>query len=254
MLALLILPLVGLAVRALATSDSLPALFSRPLVEAALLSVTTTSVSALAIVALGGPLAYAFARYDFPLKRVLNIAVELPVVLPPVVAGLALLMTFGRRGLLGGALSAAGISLPFTVIAVVIAQVFVAAPFFIRAAQVQFQSIPRELEEAAGIDGASGLKVFWHVILPLSARGLLTGLILSWARALGEFGATILFAGNLQGKTQTMPLFLYGTLERDIDAALWAGLLLIGVAVVALGVMRWLGRSLDERSEADCCP
>lgn len=249
MLALLLLPLGTLIVRALAQTGSLPALFSRPVADAVLLSLSTTSLSALAIVLFGGPLAYAFARYNFPFKRVLNVAIELPVVLPPVVAGLALLMTFGRRGFIGSALAEAGITLPFTAVAVIIAQVFVAAPFFIRAAQVQFQGIPRELEEAASIDGASGLQIFWHVILPLSARGLLVGLVLSWARALGEFGATILFAGNLQGRTQTMPLFVYSAMERDIDSALWAGLLLVGVAMAALGVMRWLTRSLDDGRE-----
>ncbi|HQA66724.1 MAG TPA: ABC transporter permease [Aggregatilineales bacterium] len=246
MLALLVVPIAALVLRALAGRGSLPALLSQPLADAVLLSLITTSLSALLIVALGMPLAYVFARYRFPLKRVLNVLIEVPVVMPPVVAGLALLMTFGRRGVLGGVLAGAGVSLPFSAAAVVIAQVFVASPFFIRAAQVEFQSIPRELEEAASIDGATGVQTFLHVILPLSARGLLVGLVLSWARALGEFGATILFAGNLQGRTQTMPLFVYGAMERDLNAALWASVMLIGVAVMALGVMRWLSRSLEE--------
>lgn len=249
MLALLLLPLLTLGLRALAAPGGLPGVLGEPLLQAVALSLWTTSLSVLVIVALGTPLAYAFARYRFPLKRLLNAVIELPVVLPPVVAGLALLMTFGRRGLVGGPLAEAGITLPFSTAAVIIAQVFVAAPFYIRSAQVQFQSIPRELEEAASIDGAGGLKAFRHVILPLSVRGLLGGLVLSWARALGEFGATILFAGNLQGRTQTMPLFLYSAFERDIDAALWAGVLLIWVAVLALGVMRWLTRSVEDGQE-----
>jgi molybdate transport system permease protein len=245
MLALLLLPLVTLAIRALGNSGGLDALLSRPVGSAVALSLSTTSLSVLAICLLGTPLAYVFARRTFPFKRILNVLIELPIVLPPVVAGLALLMTFGRRGLLGGTLAGAGITLPFTTAAVVIAQVFVAAPFYIRAAQVQFQGIPPELEEAASIDGATRLETFWHIILPLSTRGLLAGLLLSWARALGEFGATILFAGNLQGRTQTMPLFVYSAMEQDLDAALWAGLLLVWVALIALGAMRWMSRALE---------
>ncbi|NDJ51805.1 MAG: molybdate ABC transporter permease subunit [Chloroflexi bacterium] len=198
------------------------------------------------IVAIGTPLAYLFARFQFPLKRILNTLIELPIVMPPVVAGLALLMAFGRRGLLGAPLEMLGITLPFSLAAVLMAQVFVSAPFYIRAAQLKFQSIPRELEEAASIDGADRWREFWFVTLPLSLPGLLMGLILSWARALGEFGATILFAGSLQGSTQTMPLLVYAALERDIHAALWAGLILIGLAVLALGVVRWMGRQFGE--------
>ncbi len=249
MLALLILPAVALAGRALAAPGGFQSLASRSVIEAVVLSLGTTALSAIAIVCFGTPLAYVFARYRFPLKRALNVLVELPIVLPPVVAGLALLMTFGRRGLFGAPLEALGIVLPFSTAAVVIAQVFVAAPFYIRAAQVEFSSIPRELEEAANIDGAGGWRLFTAITLPLSARGLLVGLVLSWARALGEFGATILFAGSLQGRTQTMPLLVYGALERDFNAALWAGLLLVWVAVMALALVRWLTRALDEEDE-----
>lgn len=246
MLLLLLVPLGTLAVRTFTNQEGLAALLSRPIADAVLLSLSTTAISEIAIIGLGTPLAYVFARYRFPLKRVLNVAIELPVVLPPVVAGLALLMTFGRRGFIGSYLAEIGITLPFTAAAVVIAQVFVAAPFYIRAAQVQFRGIPRELEEAASIDGASRVQIFWRVILPLSARGLLAGLVLSWARALGEFGATILFAGNLQGRTQTMPLFVYSAMESNLDAALWAGMLLISVAAIALGLMRLLTSSIDD--------
>jgi molybdate transport system permease protein len=220
------LPLIALAVYTLSESDGSSILLSRPVLGAMSLSLATTAVSAAIIVALGTPLAYWLGRYRFRLRSAISVLVELPIVMPPVVAGLALLMAFGRRGLLGAPLVAAGINLPFSTAAVVIAQVFVAAPYYVRTAQVSFQSIPRELEQAASIDGADGLGLFWHITLPLSSRGLVAGLILSWARALGEFGATILFAGNLQGRTQTMPLLVYGALERDLGAALWAGLLL----------------------------
>ena len=254
MLSLLLLPLLVLAIRAVGSAASLPSirvLASRPTLEAVKLSLSTTAISVLVIAGLGTPLAYVFVRYQFPLRRALNVLIELPIVLPPVVAGLALLLTFGRRGLLGQPLAAVGIQLPFSTAAVVIAQVFVAAPFFIRAAQVQFMSIPPELEEAASMDGASGWQVFWHIILPLSARGLVVGVLLSWARALGEFGATILFAGNLQRRTQTMPLFIYSVFERDFDAALWAALLLVWVAVATLALGRWLARSIDDGSQQE---
>lgn len=248
MLLLIGLPLVALVARALgglAAPDALSLVASRPVIDAVTLSLGTTAASILAIVVLGTPLAYVFAHYQFPLKRFFNLLVELPIVLPPVVAGLALLMAFGRRGLFGGSLAMLGISLPFSTPAVVIAQVFVAAPFYIRAAQVGFQSIPADLEEAASIDGASEWQTFRHIVLPMTARALIAGLVLSWARALGEFGATVLFAGSLRGVTQTMPLLVYNALEQDFNAALWAGVLLVWVAMVALGLMRWLSRAVE---------
>ncbi len=202
--------------------------------EAISLSLLTTLLTLIITVLFGTPLAFLFARGKFPFKRALNILVELPIVLPPAVAGLALLLTFGRRGLLGPALSIAGISLPFTTAAVVLAQTFVAAPFYIRAAQLGFQSVTREIEDAARVDGAAGWTLFRRVTLPLALRALAAGLVLCWARALGEFGATILFAGSLQGRTQTMPLLIYNVIERDIDAAIWTGVILIALALVAL--------------------
>ncbi len=249
-LGLIILPIAALVIRTVSQSrDILFSLVSQPVMSAVGLSLGTTSISVLIILLMGTPVAYAFARYRFPFKRILNVVIELPIVMPPVVAGLALLMAFGRRGLLGHPLAAAGINLPFSAAAVVIAQVFVSAPFFIRAAQIQIEAIPRELEEAACIDGADSWNTFWYIILPLSLRGMLAGLVLSWARALGEFGATILFAGNLQGKTQTMPLLVYGALERDLNTALWAGLVLLAMAVFALGFVRWVTRSLNESDQ-----
>jgi molybdate transport system permease protein len=154
-------------------------------------------------------------------------------------------MAFGRRGLLGPLLGQVGVSLPFTTAAVIVSQTFVAAPFFIRTAQVRFSALPRDLIEAASMDGATSGTIFRTIALPLSAPGLLAGLVLSWARALGEFGATILFAGSLQGRTQTMPLLVYGALERNLNDALWSSLLLVVLALTALLVVRWLARSLE---------
>jgi molybdate transport system permease protein len=251
MLSLLLIPLIALLVRALADPRQPLALLDPAVLSAVRISLLTTGISMICVILLGTPLAYAFARYNFPFKRILNVLVELPIVLPPVVAGLALLMAFGRRGLLGPALASVGITLPFTPAAIVLAQVFVSSPFYIRAMQSRFESIPREIEEAASMDGASSWRIFGLITLPLSTRALLTGLVLSWARALGEFGATILFAGNLQGRTQTMPLLVYGALERDFNAALWTGLLLVVLAVGTLGLVSWLGRRLANQEESD---
>jgi molybdate transport system permease protein len=171
-------------------------------------------------------------------------------ILPPAVAGLALLLTFGRRGLVGGALDSIGITIPFTPFAVILAQTFVAAPFYIRAAQVGFLSVSKEIEDAARVDGAPSLALFLRITLPLSSRALAAGLILCWARALGEFGATILFAGSLQGRTQTMPLLIYNIIERDLDAAVWTGLILIALALVAMIISQALARSAVEDNAA----
>lgn len=240
MLVFLALPVIALVGRAR------PCIPGLPMLSALGLSLGTTLLSLAIIVLFGTPLAYTFARYHFRFKRMLNTLVEMPIVMPPVVAGLALLVTFGRRGLLGPPLEAMGIALPFSTAAVIMAQVFVSAPFYIRSAQVRFQAVPRDLEQAAGIDGASSWQVFWYITLPMSSRGLLAGMVLSWSRALGEFGATILFAGNLQGRTQTMPLLVYNALERDVNTAVWTGVVLLIMAAVALSAMRWLARVVGD--------
>jgi molybdate transport system permease protein len=151
------------------------------------------------------------------------------------------LLTFGRRGLLGGPLAAIGIELPFTTAAVVLASLFVAAPFYVRAARSGFLAVPRELEEAARVEGASERQVFRFVTMPVSAPALFGGAILCWARALGEFGATIMFAGQVMGRTQTMPLAIYAALESDLDAALAVSVLLLGISFALLVFFRrWL--------------
>lgn len=210
--------------------------------EAIWLSLWTTFWSSLITVLFGTPLAFVLARWRFFGRRLLTVIVELPIVLPPTVAGLALLVALGRRGALGPALSAVGLTLPFTTLAVIFAQTFVSAPFYIRAAQVGFSAIPREIEDAARVDGASGLTLLRHIILPLSGTALAAGLTLSWARALGEFGATILFAGSIAGRTQTLTLFIYNILESNIDAAIWTSLILLGLALIALIASQWLSR------------
>ncbi|NOK85695.1 MAG: Molybdenum transport system permease protein ModB [Chloroflexi bacterium AL-W] len=235
----LALPLVGLLLRAL-RQNAWQALSADAVMTAIQLSAITTLSSVSFTLIFGTPLAYLLARGKFPFKRLVNVIVELPIVLPPAVAGLALLSVFGRRGIFSHTLDSLNLTIAFTGVAVVIAQTFVAAPFFIRAASVGFASIPREIEDAARVDGASEAALFWFITLPLAGRSLGAGLVLSWARAMGEFGATIMFAGSLQGITQTMPLFIYETFNRDVDAAIAAGLILVGVALVALMLSAWL--------------
>lgn len=239
MAAFLVIPFVALVWRAL-TLEGRVAVDELSIASAVAISLSTTAVTMALIVLLCTPLAYFLARYQFPLKRLLTVIIEIPIVMPPVVAGLALLSAFGRRGLLGLPLANLNITITFTLSAVVLAQLFVSSPFYIRAAQSRFESLPREYEDAAAVDGASQWLIFWRIILPQSARALLAGLILSWARALGEFGATLLFAGNLQGRTQTMPLLVYGALEQNLRVTFVTALILLGLAVVAFTLTRWL--------------
>lgn len=234
-----IVPFIALVWRAITLEGQVPA-DGLSIFSAVMLSLGTTAITGVLIVILGTPLAYFLARHDFPLKRLVTVFIEIPIVMPPVVAGLALLSAFGRRGLIGTTLANLNITITFTLTAVVLAQLFVSAPFYIRAAQSRFESLPRVYEDAAAVDGANRWLIFWQVMLPQSRQALLTGLILSWARALGEFGATILFAGNLQGRTQTMPLLVYGALERDLRVTFVTALILLGLAVLAFALTRWL--------------
>ena len=242
---LLLLPILALAVYGVSARawEGLPD--SAAILTAILLSFASTFVVACLTALLGTPLAYVLSRGQFAGKHLISVFIELPIVMPPAVAGLALLLTFGRRGLIGSPLSDAGIIIPFSIAAVIIAQFFISAPFYIRSAQTGFSGIPPEVEDAARVDGAEGWLMFQHITLPVAWRALASGLILSWARALGEFGATILFAGNLQGRTQTMPLLVYSVFERDIQAAVWTGLILVALALVALSLSQWFARAQD---------
>lgn len=242
MFGLLVVPGLALLWRAIdyISSDYLMEL--DPLLASLFLSLATTLISILVILLFGTPLAYLLARQDFRFKKLLAVFVELPIVMPPVVAGLALLAAFGRRGILGTSLEIFNIQLTFTPAAVILAQVFVAAPFYIRTAQNRFNTIPSELEEAARMDGANSWIIFRSILLPLSKKALLAGIILSWARALGEFGATILFAGNIMGKTQTIPLFIYSSLERDLGATYLTAGIMLALAALLLAWVRLLTR------------
>jgi molybdate transport system permease protein len=202
------------------------------------ISLVTTLISTLIIILGGTPLAYSQARGQFRFSRAVDTLVDLPLVLPPAVAGVALLMAFGRRGILGGLLSDLGIHIAFTPLAVILAQVFVAAPFYIKSATVGFKNIDQELEQSAALDGASSPQIFRFLTLPLSWSALLGGSVMSWARALGEFGATIIFAGNFPGRTQTMPLAIYIGFELDLNIALTLSVILILFSFLALIVSK----------------
>lgn len=235
----LALPLLVVVVQAL--EAGLAEQIAQPTVARAIqLSVATTLLSVALTTLLGTPLAYWLARSKLRGRSVIETLLDLPIVLPPAVAGLALLMTFGRRGLFGPLLTQWNISLPFTTIAVVMAQTFVAAPFFIRSAQTGFASVPHSIEEGASDLGANPWRVFQHVTFPLAGPALLSGTILSGARALGEFGATILFAGNFAGRTQTMPLAIYQAMESDLGAALTLAAVLIFISFGFLLILRWI--------------
>ena len=241
--AFVILPLLGLIVRS-PWSDAVTALTAPETVDALKLSLLASlSATAVALV-LGVPLAWICARLEFPGRDLLRALTTLPMVLPPVVGGIALLLAFGRRGLLGSWLdSIFGITLPFTTTGVVMAETFVAMPFLILTVEAGLRSMDRRYEEAARALGASRWRVFTRVTLPLIAPSLLAGSVLCWARALGEFGATITFAGNFPGVTQTMPLAVYLLLETNQEASfiLSLVLLLISLAVLVGLRHRWLG-------------
>lgn len=245
------LPVLVLVLRALLGGGLLSAIASPVVVDAVVLSLVTTSISLVLIVCLGLPLAFVLARRRFRGSSLLETAIDLPIVLPPSVAGLALLLVFGRQGLLGRPLDVFGLAVPFTTVAVILAQTFVAAPFFIRSARAGLAGVERDLEDAARVDGAAERDVARWITLPLAAPALTAGMIMCWARALGEFGATIMFAGNIPGRTQTLPLVVYsefggGHLEASIAAASILVLAAFGV-LVSVRTLHWR-RALDVRT------
>jgi molybdate transport system permease protein len=246
LLLFLLLPLLALLFYSspgeLATNLALPEVR-----QAIGLSLRTSTWATLASVLLGTPAAYLLARRQFPGRLLFDNLIDLPIVLPPAVAGLSLLLVFGRRGWIGGWLDGLGLRVTFTEVAVVIAQTFIAVSLFIRAASIGFAAVEPELEDAAAIDGANRWQVFWRVTVPLARRAVLTGIALAWARALGEFGATIIFAGNFPGRTQTMPLAIYLGFELALDVAVTLSVILVACSFVVLLVVKGLfGRQESE--------
>jgi molybdate transport system permease protein len=236
--ALVLLPIVAIFGRVLPSGLLLSTLGKPIVVEALRLTVFTTVLTLGLALLLGTPIAWLLARRPFPGRSLLDSLIELPMVLPPAVAGIGLLMAFGRRGIFGPALESLGLTIGFTTAAVVLAQLFVAAPFYVRAARSGFLAVDRELEVVSYTLGVSHWATFWRVTVPVALPSLLGGAVMCWARALGEFGATIMFAGSFPGRTQTMPLAIYGALETDLDAALVLSAILVVVAFLVLFLLR----------------
>lgn len=237
-LAFLVLPLAGLLVRA--PWPTLPRRLAEPQVlEALRLSLLCATAATAACLLLGVPLAWLLARVDFPGRRLARALVTVPLVLPPVVGGVALLLVLGRNGLIGRSLEAGfGITLPFTTAGVIVAEAFVAMPFLVISVEGALRAADQRFEEAAATLGASRWTVFRRVTLPMVMPGVTAGAVLCWARALGEFGATITFAGNFPGTTRTMPLAVYLALETEPEAAIVLSLVLLAVSVAILAALR----------------
>jgi molybdate transport system permease protein len=233
----LALPVAALVARAFLGEALVDVLRERVLLDALVLSLVTTLASLVLAVVFGTPLAFMLAHRRFRGASLVETLVDLPIVLPPSVAGLALLLLLGRRGALGGPLDALGITIPFTTLAVILAQAFVATPFYVRSVRSGFLAIDRDLEDAARVDGAGEWDVVRRITIPLAAPAIAAGLVMTWARALGEFGATIMFAGNVEGRTETLPLLVYSEFQSSLDASVAAAaILVLAAAGVLLGV------------------
>ena len=231
------LPVVAILVKAAQQKGLMASLLSDTTIQALQLSIVTSIISIIIVVIIGTPFALLLARKDNLLLKFIDSLVELPIILPPIVAGVAMLMAFGRQGILGPALSSVGIALPFTTGAVICAQIFVAAPFYIRAAKLGFQSVSTDYEDVSQTLGVSPWQTFWKLTIPLASPSILSGLALAWARAISEFGATIMFAGNLTGKTQTMPLAILTAMESDIGASLGLSVILLFASIIVLIIL-----------------
>ena len=240
------IPILAIFLR-LSPADFWDGLRQETTLKAVQVSLVTSLASVGLILLFGTPVAYLLYRPRSPFTRFLDTLVDLPTVLPPAVAGLALLMAFGRSGLLGGALGALGLRIPFTTLAVILAQTFIASPLYIKSAALGFAAVDCELKKAAALDGANRWQLFRYILFPLAWMPMVSGAILAWARALGEFGATILFAGNFPGRTQTMPLAIYIGFEIDLKVALSLSAVLICVSFLVLALVKWI---LQERLAA----
>lgn len=233
------LPILSLVVWTI-SENSWRAMVSPVARDALLLSIRTTAISMFIIILVGTPAAYVLARMDFRGKRLVDALVDIPAVLPPSAAGIALLLTFGRFGLVGRYFDAFGVTISFTTAAVVMAEIFVAAHFYVRQASIGFAGVRRDVEEAAMVDGAGQISVFTRVTLPLAFPALVAGAVTAWARALGEFGGTVIFAGSFRGITQTIPLAIFAEFQSDIDAAVALSVLVLGFAFVVILAVRYL--------------
>jgi molybdate transport system permease protein len=241
----LFLLLITLPIAAVLVSVSIPEILSRistpAVIESLRLSLLASTVSTAIVLLLATPISYALARHGFKGSWLLDAVVDIPMVLPPAVAGLALLLAFAPRGLIGSFLASRGVILPGSMWAVVMAEVFVSSPFYIRASKAAFSGVNQRIIDSARILSASDVNVFLRVTFPLAWRGVFAGLVMCWARSLGEFGATLMFAGNLPGVTQTMPLAIYIALSSDLQAAIVLSVIMILFSFILLAVVKSLG-------------
>jgi len=237
----LALPILALFFRT--TPDLfLSSLFDAEVKSALLLSLSTSVLSLLTVILVGTPFAYVHSRTTYPGKIFVDTLIDLPLVLPPAVAGFALLVLYGRVGLLGRYLNLFGITLAFTTLAVIMAQIFVASPFYLRQAKSLFEQLDPAYEQTARTLGASPIRVFLTVTIPLTAGGLVSGAVMTFGRALGEFGATIMFAGNLPGVTQTMPLAVYGAMQGDFNIGITISILLVIISFAIMIAVRFFAK------------
>lgn len=237
-----VLPFAGLIERAIQDGNTWELARSEQARKALWLSTWTSTVTVALAIAFGTPVAYLLSRWSFPGKAIVDALIDLPIVLPPTVAGVALLTAFGRRGLIGEPIEKwTGQTFAFTTVAVIMAQLLVATPFYVRAARSGFDSVDRRVEGVAYTLGASRTRTFFRVVLPQVRPALLAGVVLCWARSMGELGATLIFAGNLEGKTQTMPLAIIQAFEGSslgLAGAIALSLVLLVVALVVLVLFR----------------
>jgi len=246
----IILPILALFLR-LSPVDFLASLKLEQVDQALRLSFITSLSTIILTLIFGTPVAYLLYRRRSRFNRIIDTLVDLPTVLPPAVAGVALLMAFGRQGLVGSWLNKMGISIPFTTVAVIIAQTFIAAPIYIKSAALGFANVDCELKKAAALDGASRWQIFRYIMIPMSWMSLVSGCVLTWARALGEFGATIIFAGNFVGRTQTMPLAIYMGFEIDLNVALTFSVILVSFSFLVLILVKYfLNNQVDGNNES----
>ncbi len=231
------LPILSIFLRT-PINDFFVTLNTTQVIQAVNLSLVTSTITTLVALLVGTPVAVLISKKNTPFRRVIDTLMDLPTVLPPSVAGVALLMAFGRRGLIGPLLQNLGINIPFTMIAVIMAQLFIASPLFVKAAAIGFSAIDPILIQAAELDGASRWQIFRYVVLPLSWSSLLSGGAMTWARSLGEFGATIIFAGNFPGKTQTIPLAIYLGFEIDMKVALTLAAIMVCISFLTLAFVK----------------
>ncbi len=240
LLLFLLLPIGSIFFR-LTPTDIWRTLQAPQALQALSLSLVTATITTAVTLIAGTPVAYLIYRRRSSFTRIIETLIELPSVLPPSVAGVALLLTFGRNGWLGQSLWVLGIQIPFTPIAVILAQLFIASPLYVKSAALGFASIDCEIRKAAALDGANRWQILRYIVFPLSWQAILSGLVLTWARAIGEFGATILFAGNLPGRTQTMPIAIYIGFETSLETALTLSAILVlisfGILILLKGIL-----------------